>query len=438
MNPTLSPARSSADPTQPAARLRRTPEPQEHPTVRTSRWQALLRTRVLGRLARLEHGVLELEEGNNTLRFGSAGGTARVRIHDGRFWPALALGGGTGAGDAWAEGLWSSPDPVAVVRLLLRNRQTLLGLEGGPARLAGWLGRLSHKARANTFRGSRRNIAAHYDLGNDFYRLFLDETLSYSAALFSDPAMDLAQAQRAKIDRLCRDLALQPHHHLLEIGTGWGALAIHAARHYGCRVTTTTLSAEQARLARERVLQAGLEHRITVLEEDYRRLEGRFHRLVSVEMVEAVGHEFLGEYIACCSRLLEPDGRMALQAITYPDRFYEGYRRRADFIQRRIFPGSCLVSPAHLLRQVADHGDLAVVAVRDLTAHYARTLAEWRRNLADRREQALALGYTEHFLRLWDYYLAYCEGGFREHFIGDLQLLLVKPGARPGDTGDWT
>jgi cyclopropane-fatty-acyl-phospholipid synthase len=400
-------------------------------------WQALTRQALLKRLGRIGEGRLVLEEEGRIHRFGTGQEEAVVRVRDPRFWTTVALGGGTGAGDAWAEGSWDSPDLVAVIRLLARNRPVLQGLDSGPARLGAWLGRLAHRMRANTTRGSRRNIAAHYDLGNDFYRLFLDGSLSYSSALWAHPDQSLEEAQTHKIDRLCRDLALQPHHHLLEIGTGWGSLAIHAARHYGCRVTTTTISAEQRDLARQRIQQAGLEQRITVLDQDYRALTGSYDRLVSVEMIEAVGHEYLGVFVETCSRLLRPDGRMALQAITYPDQGYESYRRRADFIQRRIFPGSCLVSLAHLHRQLAGHSDLRPVAVRDLTEHYARTLAIWRTTLANRRGQALELGYTENFLRLWDFYFAYCEGGFREHVIGDLQLLLAKPGARPDNQGNW-
>ncbi|MCA9783961.1 MAG: class I SAM-dependent methyltransferase [Candidatus Cloacimonetes bacterium] len=396
-----------------------------------------LRSLVHKRLQGLQEGRLRVVEDGTVQEFGRQGPVIQVHVHDGLLWNRLALGGGTGAADAWSEGLWDSPDLVGLVRLLVRNRATLEGLDSGAARIAQWLGRLAHRLRRNTPAGSRENIAAHYDLGNDFYRLFLDDSLSYSAAVWAHPTDSLEEAQKEKIDRLCRHLDLQPGHNLLEIGTGWGALALHAAREYGCRVTTTTISTEQAAHARAAVRQARLEDRIEVIELDYRKLEGQYDRLVSVEMIEAVGHEYLAGFISTCSALLKPDGLMALQAITYPDRHYEGYRRRADFIQRRIFPGSCLVSLAHLYRQLGEVSDLRPVLLEDITEHYATTLAAWRVKLLANRTQALALGYGESFLRLWEYYLAYCEGGFREHFIGDVQLILAKPEARPrpGHTG---
>jgi len=396
-------------------------------------WACLLRSQVLKRLEALKGGRLILHEGAQTHVLGLAGEPVDLLVRRPAFWSAVALGGGTGAADAYAAGHWECPDLVGLTRLMVRNRDLLLGLDGGLARVAGLAARLAHRLRGNSLAGSRRNIAAHYDLGNEFYRLFLDETLSYSAAYWSEPGLSLAEAQRAKIERLCRQLELSPQDHLLEIGTGWGALAIHAAQVHGCRVTTTTISAEQRRHALAAVRAAGLEERVTVLDQDYRTLTGQYDKLVSVEMIEAVGHEHLGGFVETCSRLLKPTGRLALQAITFPDRHYAGYRRRADFIQSRIFPGSCLVSLAHLLEQLQRRSDLRPTGLTDITPHYARTLAAWRGQLHARWSEARALDLPEEFLRLWDYYLAYCEGGFREQFIGDVQLVLSKPLDRPGE-----
>ena len=287
-----------------------------------------------------------------------------------------------------------------------------------------------HALRRNSRAGSRRNIAAHYDLGNDFFRLFLDETLMYSAATYEHPQQSLHDAQLARLDRICHRLELKPTDHLLEIGTGWGGLALHAARHFGCRVTTTTISREQWKLARERVCEAGLQDRIEVLCQDYRDLEGRYDKLVSIEMIEAIGHAYYDTYFARCSQLLKPEGAMLLQAITIPDQRYERARRSVDFIQRYIFPGSCIPSVAALTQSIARASDLRVFDLEDIGPHYATTLAHWRENFRANLSRVRALGYDDQFIRMWEYYLCYCEGGFAERALGDVLMLLVKPGNR--------
>ncbi|MCA8941247.1 MAG: class I SAM-dependent methyltransferase, partial [Planctomycetes bacterium] len=287
---------------------------------------------------------------------------------------------------------------------------------------------LFHRLRRNTKSGSKANIAAHYDLGNDFFERFLDPTMTYSSACFAHPGMTLEQASIEKLDRLCRKLDLKPDDHLLEIGTGWGSMAIHAARHYGCRVTTTTISRQQFELARERVRRAGLEDRIEVLERDYRDLEGEYDKLVSVEMIEAVGHEFLGDYMHACSARLKPDGVMAIQVITIQDQLYARAVREVDFIKRYIFPGSFIPSITAIGDAMAARTDLRMFHLEDMAPHYAETLRRWRGNLHANREEILALGsYDEAFLRLWDYYLCYCAGGFEERQLGVAQIVFTKP-----------
>ena len=324
-------------------------------------------------------------------------------------------------------GFWEADDLVSVVRLVVRNREVLAGVEGGLARLTMPLHRLFQAARRNTRDGSRRNIVAHYDLGNDFYSLFLDETLTYSCALFERDDMTLAEASTAKYDRLCRKLDLREADRVLEIGSGWGGFALHAAGRYGCRVTTTTISREQHELASRRVREAGLADRVEVLLCDYRDLTGTFDKLVSIEMIEAVGHHYLDAYFRCVSERLAPDGLAAIQAITIVDHAYEQQLRQADFIKRYVFPGSFLPSVAAICAAVARAADLRLVHLEDLTPHYARTLAAWRERFLARADDVRRLGFPESFLRLWEYYLCYCEGAFRERYIGDAQLLFAKP-----------
>jgi len=358
-----------------------------------------------------------------------------VRVHDARFWSELAFGGSIGAGEAYMEGYWSTDDLTALVRVLLQNRDVLDGMETGLARLTVPLQKSLHWLNRNTREGSRRNIAAHYDLGNDFFSLFLDPTMMYSSAIFERPEMTLEEAQRERLHRICRKLELKPGDHLLEIGTGWGGLAIHAAQHYGCRVTTTTISREQFGHARERVAAAGLADRVTLLLEDYRDLRGRYDKLASIEMIEAVGHAFYDTYFRQCGRLLEDEGLMLLQAITIADQRYAAARRSVDFIQRHIFPGSTIPSVSVMLDSLTRSTDMKLVHLEDIGPHYATTLRKWRENFLASLDRVRALGYPERFVRMWEFYLCYCEGGFEERAIGDVQMLLAKPGSRRAPFG---
>ncbi|MDH3310241.1 MAG: cyclopropane-fatty-acyl-phospholipid synthase family protein [Gammaproteobacteria bacterium] len=393
---------------------------------------------LLARLKQLVHGQVDIVDGTEVHRFGQR--TERcplsvtVHVYDSRFYCDIVFGGSIGAGEAYMSGYWFANDLTALVRLLIQNREVLDGMETGLARLATPARKLFHWMNRNSHDGSRRNIAAHYDLGNDFFRLMLDETLMYSAAIFERPGMTLAEAQRARLDRICRKLALGPRDHVLEIGTGWGGFALHAAAQYGCRVTTTTISREQHALAQERIAQAGLSDRVTVLREDYRDLRGEYDKLVSIEMIEAVGHEYYETFFAQCGALLKPDGLMLLQAITIADQRYEAARKSVDFIQRYIFPGSCIPSVSAMANAVARATDLRIVHLEDIGPHYATTLRHWRENLYTNADAVRQLGVSEEFLRMWEFYLCYCEGGFAERALGDAQLLLAKPQNRHGLT----
>jgi cyclopropane-fatty-acyl-phospholipid synthase len=395
---------------------------------------ALCKRALFARLAKLQTGCLVLVDAGERHRFGkpcaSLPEPVAIHVHDPRLYGDVVFGGSIGAGEAYMRGYWSTSQLVDVVRLFVLNLDALDGLEGGLARLTSPLRKAVHAMRRNSRAGARENIAAHYDLGNEFFRLFLDETMMYSAATFEYPGQSLHDAQLTRLDRICEKLELEPTDHLLEIGTGWGGLALHAARHFGCRVTTTTISREQWRLARERVREAGLEGRVEVLCQDYRDLTGRFDKLVSIEMIEAIGHQYYDSYFERCAQLLAPEGTMLLQAITIADQRYERARRSVDFIQRYIFPGSCIPSVAALTASIARASDLRVFHTEDIGPHYATTLAHWRQNFRANLPRIRALGYDENFIRMWEYYFCYCEGGFAERALGDVQMLLVKPGNR--------
>jgi cyclopropane-fatty-acyl-phospholipid synthase len=396
---------------------------------------AIAERSVRARLATLQHGHLVIADGKNVEIYGKRTErcplSATVRVHDPRFWTDIAFGGSIGAGEAYMQGYWSVNDLTALVRILLANRAVVDGMETGLARFGAPLQKILHWAARNTRVGSRRNIAAHYDLGNEFFKLLLDPTLMYSGAVFERSDMTLEEASIAKLDRICRKLDLKPTDHVLEIGTGWGAFALHAAQRYGCRVTTTTISRQQFELARERIAAAGLADRVTLLLQDYRDLTGQYDKLVSIEMVEAVGHQYHDTYFRKCSELLKPNGSMLLQSITIADQRYEAAKDSVDFIQRYIFPGGCLPSVAVVTDALARVTDMRLFHLEDIGPHYATTLARWRVNFFRNIDQVRALGYPESFIRMWEFYLCYCEGGFTEHAIGTVQMLLVKPLARP-------
>lgn len=393
----------------------------------------LFRRMVWNRLTNIIQGQLVLREGALQRVFGRGGEndlTATVEVFDPRFYRMLVLDGSLGAAEAYISGYWACADLVPLVRIFCRNEGLSKQMEGGPAHLLNVLHRIPHWMKLNTVSGSRRNIATHYDLGNEFFSLFLDETLSYSCAIFPGPESTLLQASGAKLNRICKKLNLSPKDRVLEIGAGWGGFALYAAEQYGCHITTTTISRKQYDFAKQRVSDAGLEGRVTVLMEDYRKLAGKYDKIVSIEMIEAVGHRFFDTYFGKCSGLLKPDGMMLLQAIVIPDQRYEQYRRSVDFIQKYIFPGGCLPSLGAICGSVGRATDLRLSHMEDITAHYAETLKHWRLRFRHGAEDVRKLGFTEEFIRTWEFYFCYCEGGFRECAIGDLQLVLKKPFCR--------
>jgi len=399
--------------------------------------RGLARRLVLAALDRIEDGQLTLHEGGSRWCFGhpsrSLPHPAELQVGDPDFWRALMLDGTLGAAESWIRGGWSSPDLTSVLRVVLRNQTAMSQLDRPWTRLAGGTARrVWHMLRRNNRAGARRNIHAHYDMGNELFELFLDPTLTYSCALFETEEMSLEQASRAKYDRLCRRLRIGPADHVLEIGTGWGGFALHAASRYGCRVTTTTISDQQHALARERIERAGLSERIRLLKEDYRDLTGTYDKLVSIEMIEAVGHQYFDTYLRTCARRLTPDGIFGLQAITILDQRYEEAARSVDFIKRYIFPGGDLPSPSVLADVARRATDFRICELVDLTPHYVRTLQEWRDRFEKRLDDVYALGYDDAFVRTWLYYLAYCEAGFLERNIGCHQILFARPECRLG------
>lgn len=399
-----------------------------------ARW---LRGRTLAALGGLQGGALTIRDAAGETRLGarelSPGDLrATITVHHPDFWTALGLGGTVGAGDAYIRGLWDADNLTAVVRLMARNEAVVAGMDGGGlvALLAQPARRALHWFNRNTVEGAARNISAHYDIGNDLFGLMLDPTMMYSSAVYPSAGATLQQAQEHKLDLICRSLGLRPGEHLVEIGTGWGGMALHAAQRYGVRVTTTTISRKQHELAVERVRAAGLQDRVTVLLEDYRALRGTYDKLVSIEMVEAVGWQFYDEYLATCGKLLKPDGCALIQAITIADQRYERAKREVDFIKRFIFPGSCIPSVTALCQAATRASDLRLAAFDDHTPHYARTLADWRAACHAHEAEIERLGYNRAFRRMWDFYLSYCEGGFAERAISVGHLVFAKPGWR--------
>ena len=391
----------------------------------------LARKAVLSLLKRLAHGEITIVENQHRYHFGEPSEQsslqAVITVNHPQLYTRIFFGGSIGAAEAYMDGLWSADDLTTVMRILALNQKAFEDMEKGLARLTAPLCRLYHFLRKNTRKGSRENILAHYDMGNQFYSLFLDETMTYSCGIFESQDSSLKDASEAKYDRICRKLRLQPGVRVVEIGTGWGGFAVHAAQNYGARITTTTISDEQHRFARDRIKNAGLEDQITLLKKDYRDLNGQFDRLVSIEMIEAVGHHYYQAFFSKCSQLLKDDGLMALQAISIGDQIFDRHRRTVDFIKRYIFPGSCIPSITAISNAIAAATDLRLVHLEDITPHYARTLAEWRRRFFAQIERVRELGYSDTFIRMWEYYLCYCEGGFAERYIGDVQMVFAKP-----------
>ena len=386
---------------------------------------------VLAMLEKLEVGQLTVIDGRMVKTFGRKTPefdlSATIRVHGDDFYRFCAFGGSIGAGEAFMLGYWTSEDLTAVMRIIVRNQQVFGEMDQGWTMLSRPVNQIFHLMRRNTPTGSRENIMAHYDLGNDFYRLFLDETMTYSSGIFETSHSSLKAASIAKYDRLCRKLDLGPDDHVLEIGTGWGGFALYAAEKYGCEVTTTTISQQQYDFAKAKIESAGLSQRIHLLKSDYRELTGQYDKLVSIEMIEAVGHHYYDTFFQVCARYLKDEGLMAIQAITIADHAFEQHKNSVDFIKRYIFPGSCIPSVTALLDAMSRSSDLRLFHLEDITPHYATTLRMWRERFFDNLDQVRELGFEDAFIRMWDYYLSYCEGGFMERYIGNVQMVFSKP-----------
>ncbi|MCY4043924.1 MAG: cyclopropane-fatty-acyl-phospholipid synthase [Cellvibrionales bacterium] len=341
----------------------------------------------------------------------------------------ILFGGMIAAAEMYMVGAWDVSDLQVLVRLMCRNIDVLNAMDQKRHPISKLFAKLLHVMTQNTLKGGAKNISAHYDLSNDFFETFLDSSKMYSSAVFQSPNDSLEQAAQYKLDLICQKLQLTPTDHLIEIGTGWGGMAIHAAKHYGCQVTTTTISEEQYRYATQKVNALGLSDNITVLKKDYRELSGQFDKLVSIEMIEAVGYRFYDNYFEKCSSLLKDDGLALIQAITISDQRYDDAKKEIDFIQRYIFPGGCLPSISVISNALAKYTDMQLIDLHDISSAYAKTLAEWRVRFYQNKSSIFALGFDEIFYRMWEYYLCYCEGGFREHVIQTSQLLMRKPQA---------
>jgi cyclopropane-fatty-acyl-phospholipid synthase len=398
--------------------------------------QSAARTLILSKMAHLAHGSITLIEqftqgqGTQTHVFGDAKHprSVKVEIHHPDFYRRMLTGGSIAAGEAFMDGWWSSPNLAQVMELMALNLSALDAISQKSSWLKQSAYKMAHWLNRNTQANSKKNIHAHYDLGNDLYQLFLDQQMLYSSAIYLQQDESLEQAQINKMERLCQQLELNDGDHVIEIGTGWGAMAIYMAQKYGCKVTTTTISKEQFAYANQRVLELGLQDKITLLEKDYRDLEGRFDKLVSIEMIEAVGKSFLKSYIEKCNQLLKPGGKMAIQAITIADQRYHHYSNSVDFIQKYIFPGGFLPSTTSLLAVTTQYSHLVLRNLHDMGIDYADTLADWDKRFNLAIESVRQLGYDERFIRMWRYYFAYCEGGFRAKSISAVQLTFDKAG----------
>ena len=386
---------------------------------------------VIDRMKGLKGGALRVSWNGTSYLCGddASGRTFDIKITDDSFFWALATRGSVGAGESYMEGHWRTNDLVGTLQLILKNYELLEAMEGGLASLSRPILRAFHRVRKNTVAGSKKNISAHYDLSNDFFELMLDDTMMYSSGIFETEDSTLKEASVRKLDSICKKLDLGPGDHVLEIGTGWGGFAIHAAKHYGARVTTTTISAEQHKFAAQRISEEGLEDKVHLLLKDYRELEGTFDKLVSIEMIEAVGHHYYQTFFKVCMDRLKPGGAALIQAITIADHVYEEARDSVDFIKRYIFPGSCIPSITALCDAARRSSDLKLYDLQDIGEDYAKTLLAWRERFFARIDKVRALGFDDEFIRMWDFYLCYCAAGFQERHISDVHLLMTRPGA---------
>ena len=390
---------------------------------------AFFKNILLKKLRGLSFGRLVIVDRSNTFIFGDQHSElqATITVTSQEFYVFLGSGGTLGAAEAYTAGYWHADNLVSLIQIIIKNKKTMENLESGLARLANPFNKIIHKRRQNSIKGSKKNILAHYDLSNDFYRLWLDSTMTYSCGVFLNEDSSMKDASVEKLDRFCRKLKLTKNDKVLEIGTGWGSFALHAAKNYGCHVTTTTISDNQFSYVSDLISKENLCSQITLLNRDYRELEGSFDKIVSIEMIEAVGHDHVSGFFNKASSLLRPSGLMALQGITYNEPDFETYKNSVDFVKKYIFPGGCLVSVTQIKDSIKAKTDLTLVEVDDITQHYARTIKYWRKDFIKALPQIRSLGFSESFIRIWEFYLVYCEAGFLENLIGDFQFVFAKP-----------
>ena len=393
---------------------------------------SLFKNGIIKKFKHLQYGYIEIHDAEKTFSFGNPQSSDRVivEIYSAEFYVFLGSGGVTGVAEAYMAGYWSADRLVLLLQIILKNKEILLSLDSGLARLIHPINKIIHWSKQNTLKGSKQNILAHYDLSNEFYKLWLDPSMTYSCGYFSDHSISLEEASKEKIDRICRKLQLNKNDHVLEIGTGWGSFSLHAAKNYGCRISTVTISDAQYEYANNLIKKHGLESQIQIMNQDYRKIKGKFDKIVSIEMIEAVGYQFIPDFFSKISSLLKYDGLVAIQGITYNDQNFEKYKNSVDFIKKYIFPGSCLISVAQISDVIKNYTDLAIVDVEDITKHYAETLSRWKKNFMSVIPEVQAMGFSEAFIKMWEFYFIFCEAGFRERNIGDVQLIFSKSGAR--------
>ncbi len=402
------------------------------PSKKSSFLVAIFKKALKKRLNCIKNGRITVKEGSEVMLFGelSSKNKVVVNIHSDEFYIFAGSGGSVGIAEAYVLGHWSSDNVVLLMRIFLKNRETLLNLEKGFAKFLNPINRMIHRKRKNTVLGSKKNIVAHYDLSNDFYKTWLDSTMTYSCGYFKDDSVTLKDASLEKLDRMCRKLKLSEDDSILEIGTGWGSFAMHAVKNYGCAVTTTTISDAQYEYAYSSFKKEGLESKIKLVNKDYRELSGLYDKIVSIEMIEAVGHEFIPTFFKKISSLLKPNGMIGIQGITYNDHDFDRYKNSVDFIKKYIFPGSCLISVAQIVDVLKNKTDLSIVHMEDITRHYPKTLSRWRENFLEVINEIKKMGYSHSFIKMWEFYLMFCEAGFIERNIGDVQLIFAKADAR--------
>ena len=383
------------------------------------------------RLSQIKDAHIIISDGKSINKYGKPGNlSAKINILDSVFYKNIILGGTIGASESFIRGEWSSPNLTNVIRVLARNTEAQDKLENLFTLLSQPFLKVMHKLNENSVRGSKKNISRHYDLSNDFFSLFLDKNMMYSSAIYKSKKTSLEDASTNKLDVICKKLNLKKTDHVIEIGTGWGGFAIYATKNYGCKVTTTTISIEQYKFAKQKIKEAGLGKKIKVLLKDYRLLKGQYDKLVSIEMIEAVGYQFYDEYFKIIGQLLKNDGEALIQAITIKDQRYSKAIQSVDFIQKYIFPGSCIPSITAIQNSLTSSTDLVINDIRDIGHHYARTLADWRKRFLKNKQEIRKLGFDNKFLRMWLFYFAYCEGGFEEKVISNIHLHITKPGYR--------